>query len=483
MRYPGFVGPTARSRSKIACADRTVNLYPEKNDSGSGAPYTLYRVPGFRQWCDLGTSSPIRALYTLNGQTFAIAGGSLYELPYSLGGSATVRATGLQNPDDGPASIIGNGDGGFQLAIAAGSTLYNYDIRTHVLSVIPDIAATQLVFMDGTGFALDSDVSKVYASAPEDFSSWDPLDVYQRENAADRIIAMQRVGPEVWTLGSQTTTVLQEAGAADFPLAPNPSVFVERGILAPWSIVIADGAPIWLGTGNDGSGSIYRANLYSPVAVSTNAVEYALSMYGPMALLDAEAFAYQAEGHLFYLLNLPTANATWVYDVTENVWHERGEWNGLDYDALPIRGHVFANDAHLVGSRTTGVIYEQTLDVATETDGVTPIRWLRRAPHLSDERRRTTYATLQLDAEVGVGLSSSTASEADPQIGLRWSNDGAQTFGNVHYASLGAIGQYDARVIWRRLGFGRNRVFELFGAAPVMTALNDAYLTLRTGAS
>jgi hypothetical protein len=482
MRYPGFVGPSARSRSKIACADKAVNLFVEKNETGTGnGPYTLYRTPGYRQWCNLGTSSPVRCVYTLNGATFAIAGDTLYQAPSTRGGSATVRATGLSNPDDGPASIIGNGDGGFQLALAAGSYVYNFDLRTNTLTTIPDISGTQLVFMNGTGFALDPTASKVYASATEDFSTWDPLDVYERENAADKIVAMIRVGPEIWTLGSQTTTVLADQGNEDFPLSPNPSVFVQRGILAPWSIAMADGAPIWLGTGIDGSGTVYRGNLYTPVAVSTSAVEYALSQYSTLA--DAEAFVYQAEGHLFYVLNLPSGNATWVYDVTEGLWHERGEWNGLDYDALPIRGHAFAYDVHLVGSRTTGVIYEQTLDVATETDGETPIRWLRRAPHLNQEKKRTTYSTFELEAEVGVGLSTDVDANANPQVGLRWSNDGAQTWSNVHYASLGAIGQYGTRVIWRRLGQARDRVFEMFGAAPVVTALVDAYLTVRPGSS
>src|SRR5450830_924103 len=123
MRYPGFVGPSARSRSKIACDDRAVNLFTVKNESGTGkAPYTLYRTPGYQAWCVLGTGvSPVRGLYTLNNISWAVAGGTLYELPTTLSGTATVLATGLANPDDGPVSIAGNGDGGFQLVIAAGS--------------------------------------------------------------------------------------------------------------------------------------------------------------------------------------------------------------------------------------------------------------------------------------------------------------------------------------------------------------------------
>lgn len=481
MRYPGFVGPSARSRSRIACDDRTVNLFIEKNDSGTGkAPYTLYRTPGYQTWCDLGVSNPVRGLFTLNGGSFAVAGTKLFELPTTLGGSATLRATGIDNPDDGPVSMAGNGDGGFQIVIAAGGSLYNFDTRTSALTLIPDIEAVQVVFMDGTFFALAL-TSSIYASATEDGSSWNPADVFQRETVADRMIAMIRVGTELWTFGSQASTPLYDAGAADFPLAPNPTVCIQRGITAPWSLAIADGAPIWLGQGIEGGGTVYRASGYTPQPISTDAVEYAISQYATVA--DAEAIVYQEEGNLFYILNFPSANATWAYDLSEGLWHERGEWNGLDYDHLPIRGSIFAQNVNLVGSRTTGKVYQQSLSLATQTDGVTGIRWLRRAPHLCQEKVRQTYTRLEIDAEVGVGLASAVTSSADPHVGLRWSNDGGQSFGNMHYASLGRVGAYGTRVFWNILGQARDRVFEVSGAAPVVTALIDAYLDVRSGTS
>lgn len=482
MRYAGFVGPSARSRSKVACDDRTVNLFIEKNESGtSKAPYTLYRTPGYRLWCDLGTSSPVRGTYTLNGASFAVAGTSLYQLPYTLGGSATVRATGITNPDDSPVTIAGNGDGGFQIVIAAAGSLYCFDLRTNTLTLIPDIAATQALFMDGTFFALDPTSSTLYASAPEDGSSWNALDVFQRETSADKMLAIARVGTELWAFGSQTTSVLYDAGAADFPLDDNPNVLIQRGIAAPWSVCVIDNTVMWLGQGIDGGGTVYRAQGYAPQPISTSAVEYAISQMS--TITDAEASIYQEDGNQFYVLTFPTANQTWVYDLTEGLWHERGEWNGLDYDALPIRSSIYANQTILVGSSETGKIYEQTLNVATETDGTTPIRWLRRAPHVCEELVRLTYSRFELDAEVGVGLSSDVTSEAVPQVALRYSDDGGQSFGNVRYASLGAVGAYKTRVVWYLLGQGRDRVFEVFGAAPVVTALIDAYLTIRPGTS
>lgn len=482
MRYTGFVGPSARARSKIACDDRTVNLFIEKNESGTGkAPYTMYRTPGYTEWCDLSTTEPVRGNYSLNGQSWSLAGDTLYRLPLLLGGSPTTLATGINNPDDSPASIIGNGDGGHQLVFAAGSMLYCLDLITNTLTTIPDIQATFVEFMNGTFYALDPNTSTIFASDPEDGTTWDPLAVFQRSSAPDKILAIARVGTEIFAFGSQTTSVLFDAGATPFPLQQNTSIFIQRGIAAPWSLAVIDNSAIWLGAGIDGAGTVYQMQGYTPKPISTPAVEYAISQYAQTA--DAEGGIYQEDGNQFYVLRFPSANATWCYDLTEGFWHERGNWNGLDYDAVPVRGFVYANQHNLVGSSATGVIYRQSLDYATETDGETGIRWMRRAPHLCEEMVRNTYSWLQLDAEVGVGLSTTFDPDADPQVYLRWSNDGGQSFGNVHAAALGAVGQYQTRVIWRMLGQARDRVFEMFGAAKVVTALVDCYLGVRPGTS
>ena len=53
---------------------------------------------------------------------------------------------------------------------------------------------------------------------------------------------------------------------------------------------------------------------------------------------------------------------------------------------------------------------------------------------------------------------------ADPQVMLRWSDDGGHTWSNEHWAKMGKIGQYFSRVLWRRLGMTmkiRDRVYEI----------------------
>ena len=68
----------------------------------------------------------------------------------------------------------------------------------------------------------------------------------------------------------------------------------------------------------------------------------------------------------------------------------------------------------------------------------------------------------------------------NPQVMLRWSDDGGHTWSNEHWASMGKIGEYGKRVIWRRLGMTtklRDRVYEISGTDQVKIAIMGAELT------
>ena len=67
----------------------------------------------------------------------------------------------------------------------------------------------------------------------------------------------------------------------------------------------------------------------------------------------------------------------------------------------------------------------------------------------------------------------------DPQVMLRWSDDGGHTWSNEHWKSMGKIGQTGYRTIWRRLGMTlklRDRVYEISGTDPVKIAIMGAEL-------
>ena len=92
--------------------------------------------------------------------------------------------------------------------------------------------------------------------------------------------------------------------------------------------------------------------------------------------------------------------------------------------------------------------------------------------------------TLELDFEdqlFEVPGTTPVVQGADPQVMLRWSDDGGHTWSNEHWVSIGRIGQYGRRAIWRRLGMTlklRDRVYEVSGTDPVKVSIIGAELLL-----
>jgi hypothetical protein len=86
---------------------------------------------------------------------------------------------------------------------------------------------------------------------------------------------------------------------------------------------------------------------------------------------------------------------------------------------------------------------------------------------------------LQIDCEAGVGTN--TGQGSNPQMILRWSDDGGHTWSNEHWMSMGRIGEYYNRAFARRMGMTlklRDRVYELSGTDPVKIAIMGAQLNV-----
>jgi hypothetical protein len=89
------------------------------------------------------------------------------------------------------------------------------------------------------------------------------------------------------------------------------------------------------------------------------------------------------------------------------------------------------------------------------------------------------YDAFTIDLETGVGLTMGQG--RSPEVILQWSDDAGHTWSNEHRVDVGAIGEYDHRAVWRRLGRSRARVFRVVVSDPVKWAFVDAYLGVRKG--
>jgi hypothetical protein len=311
-----------------------------------------------------------------------------------------------------------------------------------------------------------------------DGTSIDPLEFVSTEGSPDGLIAVVSNFREVWAFGTNSIEVWYDSGATDFPLQRIQGAFNELGCAAPYSVAKMDNGLFWLGRDRRGEGIVYRANGYTGIRISTHAVEWQIQQYDDIS--DAIAYTYQQDGHSFYVLVFPSANTTWVYDAATQAWHERAGFTDGNFTRHRGNCQMAFNNKVVIGDFENGNIYAFDLDDFSDNGGIQ--KWLRtwRAlPTGQNNLRRTAQHTLQLDCESGVGLNLGQGS--DPQVMLRFSDDGGHTWSNEHWKSMGKIGQYYKRVIWRRLGMTtklRDRVYEVSGTDPVKIAIMGAELIL-----
>lgn len=474
MKYQNFVNGSYQSAAYTADQEQTVNWYYENMESeGASTRAALMPTPGVVSIAT-AVKSPGRAHAVADSREFAVHGTSLNEIDVS--GTITVRGTVAT--DANPATISWNGDGGNQLFITSGSNGYCFNLGTNVLTQIAALTgkATQGGFLDGYCLALNANTSTFYISALLDASTWATgTDFAQRSAGPDPWTGLAVNGQFIWLLGDVTSEVWYDTGNSSFPFGLHPSGRVPRGIAAGFSVAVAGGTLVWLSKTSIGFGQVVRAGGFTPEVISDFALETALSSYSVIS--DAVADVIDWCGHTFYLLSFPTANATWFYDLRTGKWAEWETWmsEANDYAAWRPRFHAVAFGEHRILDSSTGDVYRLDADSATDVDS-RPIRRLRRAPCLDDELRRVFFSALELDIEPGVGTA--TGDGADPQIGLRFSNDGGKTWGSQILRSIGKLGEYLTRVRWTRLGQARRRVFEVTGSAPVPYRITGAYLTV-----
>jgi hypothetical protein len=477
MKTP-ILGSSYVARSINAADNRMVNLFPEIVPEGGKEPGFLNRAPGLKFQQTIGTG-PIRALWAhqTNGSDFYVVSGVQFYKVTGLTATPTLLGT---VSGTGPVSIADNGT---QIFLACNGPSYIYNEVTNVFAQItdPDFpGAVTVGYLDGYFVFNEPNSQKIWVTELLDGTSVDPLDFASAEGSPDGLVAVNVDHREAWLFGTDSIEVWYNAGQTDFPLTRIQGAFNEIGCVAAFSIAKLDNGLFWLGTDARGQGIVYRANGYTGVRVSTHAIEYAIAQYGNIS--DAVAYTYQQEGHAFYVLTFPSANATWVYDVSTQAWHERAGWNTATGQFTRHRSNCQCNFGGntVVGDYENGNIYTLDLDVYSDNGGIQ--KWLRswRAlPTGQNNLKRTAQHSLQLDCESGTGLI--TGQGSDPEIMLRFSDDGGHTWSNEHLSKMGKIGEYYRRVFWRRLGMTlklRDRVYEVSMTDPVKTAIMGAELLI-----
>jgi len=428
-------------------------------DGANGYMYTLDRgARTILSLTNVGTTATLKTTAPHGrhtGETIIMTGAT----PAAYNGSfavtvvdaTTMTYTMLSNPG-GSATVLG--------AYAVDSSFTRV---TSGLFVTPfDITWGKHVFIWGFN---DSGVFQL--SAIDDGTQADALDFAEAESEPDKLMRVMFDHGELVLPGTDTCEYWG-ASSGDFLFSNQPGSESEFGLAASFSLTKYNDSLTGLMRNKLGQVQVMMLQGHTWTPINGTDLNFVNEINSYAAVSDATAFAYNLGGHPMYQINFPTAGKSWFYDAASGDWSEIQ--SGLSGGRH--RGEMCVNylNKPRISDYQNGKIY--TLDPTVPTDNGMPRPWEMTSRHLFRDLNDFRTGAIFLDFEVGVGLISGQGS--DPQVMLQVSRDNGKTWGNELWRSLGKIGQYRRRVVFRRLGRGRDFVFRLRVTDPVNVVLAAA---------
>lgn len=465
-----FTGEYGSGKSGFINYQKTVNLFPEAAKDGR-SDSALYPTPGLIPFSITGLAAT-RGGISFGNLLYTVCGNQFVEV--SITGGATVLGN-IQSSE----GVVKFAHNGTQIVFVDGVKGYMYTPST--LTFTPSLSAVDTNFPDGAthveffdGYFLVNSPKysgRFQFSASYNGLSWPPLSYATAERSPDALQALAVNGREIWLLGSESAEPWYNAGASIVPFQPISSGFSEWGCIAPQSVATNNGSIFWLTANRHGQGQVVMASGLQPQIISSNAIADTISSFSTIS--DAFGYTYDYQRHSFYVLTFPTANRTFVYDVTTQMWHE---WSTNGVDKRHISNfHVMFQGDHIVGSHESGQLFK--LDWNTYVDGQYPITRLRRSQYVWDGNDSwVIHHKVRVECEAGVGDTTTIT----PAIMLRWSNDGGKTWSDEQWRNLGETGEYLRVAEWRKLSRAKVRVYEVKVTDPVKVVIVNAYVDVTT---
>lgn len=466
MKVP-FVGPSYQMDALSFGIQRSINLFPIISEIGSTkSKVALRSCPGYTEFASIG-GGPIRnGIASTANRSFWVSGTGFYEVFQDgtsvLRGSINTQVNRVSLAENALQVIVVDGQDGWIFTKSDNSWQQISSANFPTTSVV--------TYQDGYFIVVEDGTQNFFISGINDGLSWAALDFTTVESSPDNLVSVISDNSNLWLFGNRSVEVFQNTGDALFPFQRIPGAVIQTGCAGKFTVQKFDNTVAWLGVDEQGQGVVWVANGYSAERISTQAIEKRIN--SALDYSDSYAWVYHQQGHIFYCLQIRGLDTTLVYDGATRQWHERMYKDPVTNTEQLHRGscHVFFAQKNLIGDRVDNKIYELSLSYFDD-NGDELVRE-RISPHYQDEKKPISYAAFELDMEVGVGLN--TGQGDDPQIMLQYSDDGGRNWSSELWQTMGKIGAFNNRVIWRQLGRSRDRVFKVMVSDPVFVQFNEA---------
>jgi hypothetical protein len=430
-------------------AQRVVNARTVKGQQGARTQTPVFRCPGIKAFQTL--PAPIRGANLAGDRLVVVAG----ETAYGVSSGGTSTAMGAIPGTGHCASAAGTGKAVF---LSSGN---GYVVTSTVTPITdPDyLPSTHVTWSDGYFVFLAAD--RVFTCELNDPTALDALAfdtliwAIQNPNA---ILADTR---DLIHFMPKAMAIGYNKGTRPYPFALSPDGFIERGCLAPRSLAKLDNTVFWLA--DDLTVRALRG--VTPTRITTEPLEQLFATFE--TLDDAYGMAISQGGCFSYVLTFPTEGRTFEYNVATELWNERASYGA---DKWQVEGHIEAYGKHFVwAGNKLGI-----LDTETYAEWGEPQPVVLTSEPMHNGVNYVHFDRLEIDADMGNGLI--TGQGSDPQIILRYSDDGGKTWSSDFQRSMGKMGETKRRAVFTRHGRSRNRVYQLVYSDPTAFAFYGVWV-------
>lgn len=426
-------------------------------------PAAIRARAGFSAFKTVG-SSPLRGLVARTGlfgdAAVVVMGTGAYLLDAS-GSVTTIAGTilgaALVEIDAGQDADLNS-----VARVATGSALYKITTTGVTLEDFPaggGAGASSVCYHRGFWLASEAGTDQVFYQVPGD-TTWDALSFASAEYAPDPIVAIRKLGEQIWLFGAATTEVFALTGSASPAIAPYGGLDFNFGCRAQSAVVTLPSALIWVDDGCE----VRLTQGGAPTVISDPGLSEQIRK---VSAGDLRASWYQTDGHTLYQLTLGS-DSTWIYDLTSHTW-ARVSAQGFGYSRI----NLFASMGGVVlaGNGVTNQIYKLDPDLRTDAGTAFPVEF---TGFVEISEGSVPCANVELICDTGDAPWSGAGS--NPVIEMRYSDDGGKAWSRWRERPLGKAGQSRTRVRWLGLGtiyapYGR--IFHFRVSDPVGRRFSD----------
>lgn len=460
--------------SMVVTRQRRLNVFFERRADKDKGPVVIYGTDGLVQKYTLTTplGQPVRALLGTQTKLLVVAYNQFQDVAASGYPNYTANLSSLS----GQCSIALNA-GATQAVIADGISGYLYTPASPSFTTLgasfPSGAQT-VAYVSGFFVAEQPGTPYFWTSNANDGSTWNALAYAASSQYSDTMLAVDNLAGNLVLFAQQHLELWQNVGTTPVPYNPITSAVYPYGLAAIFSRAHIDQSIIFLARNAEGQLQFVQLVGYEARPISTPDIEWIINQFAVTS--DAVALAYGRGAHKFYQVTFPTQNRSFLFDSTTGLWSDVQTGTSL----TPVRHQAqlatYYAGTTLLSDYATNVLY--TMSPTAYTDNGTPIVRELITRHLFSNYDLIRISSVYLDMETGVGLQSGQG--ANPFVMLQYSKDNGRTWSAERWASVGAVGLYRTRVLWRRFGRTRDALFRIRMTDPVKFVVIDGALKIKT---